>query len=69
MSLPPHDPLLNARRAAAGRHPAAAPGRRSRQRHRHLDDDLGAPRAERVIGIEPLDEMRTIAEAAARLRT
>lgn len=89
MSLPPHDPLLNAQRTGYTRSgfgaryhtyrpkpPAAlveALLQRARTRRPRLVVDLGsgtgistsiwAPHAERVIGIEPLDEMRKIAEA------
>jgi SAM-dependent methyltransferase len=89
MSLPPHDPLLNARRTGytrsgfAARYHAHRPKppaalvdlltQLARTRRPRLVVDLGsgtgistmlwAPHAERVVGIEPLDEMRKIAEA------
>ena len=90
MSLPPHDPLLNARRTGYTRRgfgalyhahrprPPAALVDILRQlagtRRPRLVVDLGsgtgistaiwAPHAERVLGIEPLDEMRETAEAS-----
>jgi SAM-dependent methyltransferase len=93
MSLPPHDPLLNARRvgytrsgfgaryhAHRPRPPAALVDvllQLAGTRRPRLVVDLGsgtgisttiwAPHAERVIGIEPLDEMRKIAAAGAAL--
>ncbi len=89
MSLPPHDPLLNARRTGYTRRGFAARYHAHRPkppsalldlllqlagtRRPRLVVDLGsgtgisttiwAPHAEHVIGIEPLDEMRKIAEA------
>jgi SAM-dependent methyltransferase len=89
MSLPPHDPLLNARRAGYTRSgfgaryhahrprpPAALVDvllQLAATRRPRLVVDLGsgtgisttiwAPHAERVIGIEPLDELRRVAEA------
>jgi len=89
MSLPPHDPLLNARRTGYTRRGFGAQYHAHRPkppatlldlllqlagtRRPRLVVDLGsgtgistaiwAPHAERVIGVEPLDEMRTIAEA------
>ena len=89
MSLPPHDPLLNARRAGytrrgfGGQYHAHRPKppaalvdlllQVAGTRRPRLVVDLGsgtgisttiwAPHAERVIGIEPLEEMRQIAEA------
>ncbi len=89
MSLPPHDPLLNARRTGYTRRGFGAEYHAHRPnppaalvdlllqlagtRRPRLVVDLGsgtgisttiwAPRAERVIGIEPLEEMRQIAEA------
>jgi ubiquinone/menaquinone biosynthesis C-methylase UbiE len=90
MSLPPHDPLLNARRTGymrsgfGARYHAHRPKppaalvdvllQLAGTRRPRLVVDLGsgtgistmvwAPHADRVVGIEPLDEMRTIAEAA-----
>ena len=89
MSLPPHDPLLNARRTGYTRSGFGARYHAHRPkppavlvdlllqlagtRRPRLVVDLGsgtgistmlwAPHAERVIGIEPLEEMRAIAEA------
>jgi SAM-dependent methyltransferase len=93
MSLPPHDPLLNARRTGYTRRGFAAQYHAHRPkppsalldfllqlagtRRPRLVVDLGsgtgisttiwAPHAARVIGVEPLDEMRTIAEASLAL--
>jgi SAM-dependent methyltransferase len=89
MSLPPHDPLLNARRTGYTRSGFGARYHAHRPkppaalvdlllqlagtRRPRLVVDLGsgtgistmvwAPHAEHVIGVEPLDEMRKIAEA------
>ncbi len=89
MSLPPRDPLLNARRTGYTRSGFAARYHAHRpkppaalvdvllqlagMRRGRLVVDLGsgtgistmvwAPHAERVVGIEPLDEMRALAEA------
>jgi len=89
MSLPPHDPLLNARRTGYTRSGFGARYHAHRPkppaalvdvllqlagtRRPRLVVDLGsgtdistmlwAPHAERVVGVEPLDEMRKIAEA------
>jgi predicted O-methyltransferase YrrM len=91
MSLPPHDPLLNARRAGYTRSGFAARYHAHRPRppaalvdvllqlagtrRPRLVVDLGSgtgisttiwvSHAERVIGIEPLDEMRKVAAAGA----
>jgi predicted O-methyltransferase YrrM len=88
MSVPPHDPLLNARRTGYTRRGFAEQYHAHRPkppsalvdfllqlagtRRPHLVVDLGsgpgisttiwAAHAERVVGIEPLDEMRTIAQ-------
>jgi predicted O-methyltransferase YrrM len=89
MSLPPHDPLLNARLTGYTRSGFGARYHTHRRkppaalvdvllqlagtRRPRLVVDLGsgtgistmlwAPHAERVVGVEPLDEMRKIAEA------
>ena len=89
MSLPPHDPLLNARRTGYTRSGFGARYHAHRPkppaalvdvllqltgtRRPRLVVDLGsgtgistmlwAPHAERVVGVEPLDEMRKVAEA------